>query len=67
MIDGAKQTWALEHQKTNSDVPTREDIQVYLGRSTNDKVVLKCPLSGIYTLGAVSDKPTCSIPGHALP
>ena len=67
LIDGAKQTWALEHDKTNSDIPTWADIQPYLGRSTNDNVMLKCPSGGLYSLGAVSNTPTCSIPGHVLP
>jgi hypothetical protein len=65
MIDGAKQQWALGNQKTNSDVPTWSDIQRYLGRG--DLEVPRCPSGGNYTLGAVSNAPTCSIPNHALP
>ena len=67
MLDGAKQTWALEHQRTNGDVPAWADIQVYLDPSTNNRIVLKCPVGGIYTLGAMSNKPVCSIPDHILP
>jgi hypothetical protein len=67
LIDGAKQTWALEHQKTNSDLPTWADIQVYFRRGTNEEMILKCPEGGKYTLGVLSNPPTCSIPGHVLP
>lgn len=66
LIDGAKVTWALEHNKSGADVPTWADILPYLGRPGNTNI-LKCPLSGVYTLGAVTSPPTCSIPGHALP
>src|SRR4051812_46145189 len=65
LIDAAKQEWALEHGKTNSDVPTWAEIRSYFGRG--GVVVLKCPSDGTYTLGALSNLPTCSIPGHVLP
>ena len=26
----------------------------------------RCPAGGVYTLGTVSDKPTCSTVGHTL-
>jgi hypothetical protein len=66
-IDGAKWTWALEHNKTNADVPTWADILPYLSRDQGNTNILKCPSGGVYTLGAVTSAPTCSIPGHALP
>ena len=25
-----------------------------------------CPAGGLYTLGSVSEKPRCSIPGHTI-
>jgi hypothetical protein len=64
MIQGAKQQWALERNKTASDVPSWEDIQPYMGRG---KTMLRCPAGGQYAIGAVGELPTCSIPGHALP
>jgi hypothetical protein len=60
-IDAAKQQWALEKGKTATDVPTWDDIQPYIGR------ILHCPVGGTYTINAVGEKPTCSVPGHELP
>lgn len=67
LIDGAKQTWALEHHKSETDIPAWTDIEPYLGRSPTDHVVLKCPSGGAYALRSVSNTPTCSIPAHVLP
>jgi hypothetical protein len=66
-IDAAKQQWALENKKTGADVPTWADLVIYLSPELGNTNVLKCPSGGIYTLGPMSNKPTCSIPGHALP
>jgi hypothetical protein len=65
LIDGAEQMWALENNKTNSDMPTWAELQSYLGRAGYP--LPKCPSGGTYTLGAISNRPTCSIPGHVLP
>jgi hypothetical protein len=65
MIDGVKQMWALEYNKTNSDIPNWADIQAILHPGHTD--VPYCPSGGTYTLGAMSNKPTCSYPGHVLP
>lgn len=62
-IDGAMQQWALENKKDASAVPTVKDITPYF----KDGVIPKCPAGGTYTVAAVSAKPTCSLPGHALP
>jgi competence protein ComGC len=64
LIDAAEQQWALENNKTNSDIPTWTDLSGYIGRS--GPVILKCPLGGTYTLVPVSNKPTCSVRGHVL-
>lgn len=61
-IDGAKQQWALENQKSVDAIPTLQDIAPYL----KDQVIL-CPAAGKYTLNALSAVPTCSVAGHALP
>jgi len=63
MIDAAKNEWALENNKQASDTPTRADVAHYL---KNGQFPV-CPAGGIYTIGAVSNAPTCSIPGHTLP
>jgi hypothetical protein len=64
MIDSAKHQWALEKRKPDSAVPTWEDLQPYLGGRGPGS--LRCPQGGEYTLGAVTESPTCSIPGHVL-
>jgi hypothetical protein len=60
-IDAAKQQWALEKGKQATDVPTWNDIQPYLYK------IPHCPAGGTYSINAVGDKPTCSVPGHVLP
>src|SRR4051812_43473151 len=60
LLDGAKEQWALEHNKTSSDMPTWEDLKPYLC-GTNNLSLPKCPSGGTYTLGSVSNPPTCSI------
>jgi Protein of unknown function (DUF3352) len=64
MIDAAKQQWALENNKKQSDTPTWEDLQPYLGKS---KAEPHCPKGGEYTIGSMDQQPTCSISGHELP
>jgi outer membrane murein-binding lipoprotein Lpp len=60
-LDGAKQQWALEHSKTADAVPGLQEIAPYLPGPP------VCPAGGTYTLNAVGQPVTCSIPGHALP
>jgi len=59
----AKAQWALENGKTAADVPTEQDLAVYLPGGT----MPVCPAGGAYIIGAVGVPPACSIPGHALP
>ncbi len=63
IIDAAKQQWALEKGKQATDIPTKEDLMPYIGRSKKFPV---CPQGGTYTIGPVNERPTCSIPGHEL-
>jgi hypothetical protein len=63
-IDGAIQQCALENKLTTNDTVTVEQLQPYLARN---KDVFRCPSGGIYTFGPVTQLPSCSIPGHALP
>jgi hypothetical protein len=66
LIDAAKQQWALENRKSATDTPTMQDLQPYLGHGPKGEFPV-CPNGGVYTIGAVGEKPTCSIPGHVLP
>jgi hypothetical protein len=66
LIDGAKQTWALEMGKQGTDTPAWADIQPYLNRGTN-AAMPKCPSGGTYTIGTVGERPKCSIAGHVCP
>jgi SMC interacting uncharacterized protein involved in chromosome segregation len=63
VIYAAKQEWALEKSKTDADIPTEQDLLPYLKNETFPV----CPSGGVYTIGAVGQMPTCSIPGHVLP
>jgi len=63
MIDGAKQTWALEYKKPANATPTVEDLLPYF--IGNQMPV--CPDGGTYSINALSVPPTCSVPGHVLP
>lgn len=62
-IDAAKNEWALEGGKKPGDVPTAQDLKPYF----KSGVFPSCPAGGTYTIGTVSNAPTCSIPGHKLP
>lgn len=62
-IDGAKGIWALEMKKNDSDVPTDADL---FGLDKNIREKPSCPAGGTYNLGAVSERPTCTVPEHAL-
>jgi hypothetical protein len=60
-IDAATKSWALDKKKPDGAPVTLEDIRPYLKQRP------VCPKGGTYTVGPVSEKPTCSIPGHELP
>src|SRR5712664_1635521 len=62
-IAGAKTTWSLEMRKGDADVPADTDL-FGLGKPIETKPL--CPARGSYDLKAVSDKPTCTVPDHAL-
>jgi len=63
-IYNAKLRWALEHKKGGADLPT--DAELF---ATNSYIRVKpvCPGGGDYTVGAVDDPPTCTVPTHVLP
>lgn len=62
-IDAAKQRWASENHKDKVAIPTWEELDKYLDRPTP----LKCPAGGTYSINAVGEMPTCSIPEHHRP
>jgi chromosome segregation ATPase len=62
-IDAAKQQWALEKNKPANAVPAAQDLLPYF----KDGVFPACPSGGTYTLNAVGELPSCSVPGHELP
>jgi competence protein ComGC len=64
IIDGAKQQWALENNKTNNETPTAQDLDKYL---PSGFASLHCPKGGTYSINKVDEPPTCSIPTHQLP
>jgi prepilin-type N-terminal cleavage/methylation domain-containing protein len=60
-IDGASQTWALEHNKTSTDTYTLNSIKPYIKLDSNSNIP-GCPASGIYTPGTtVANPPTCTL------
>jgi competence protein ComGC len=67
LIDSAKQQWALEQRKQSADTPAMSDLKPYLGFGPNGEKMPSCPAGGVYKIGAVGEKPTCSLPGHELP
>src|SRR5436190_15224099 len=62
-IEGAKANWALDMKKGDADVPTDADL---FGPDKYIETKPTCPAGGSYTLGAVREKPTCSVPEHVL-
>jgi prepilin-type N-terminal cleavage/methylation domain-containing protein len=62
-MDGAKNTWALENKKVNSDTPVDSDL---FGSALYIREKPGCPANGTYTLGDVQTKPVCTIGGHTI-
>ena len=63
-IANAKEMWARDEGKTTNDIPTWDDINIYLGPGQK----LVCPDGGTYFLAKVGTPPTCSLggPRHTL-
>ena len=61
-IDGGKRQWALDYHKALTDIPTPAEVAAYL----KDYKFPACPDGGVYTIGRVSERPACTIPGHQL-
>ncbi|MDD5439564.1 MAG: prepilin-type N-terminal cleavage/methylation domain-containing protein [Candidatus Omnitrophica bacterium] len=60
-IDGAKQVWALDVGKTDTDTPDWTDLTPNYIKKTPT-----CPSGGAYSIRAVASDPTCSVTGHLL-
>ena len=73
-IDGAKQEWAFEERKQDTDIPSGSDLQPFLGRTAAGGLP-SCPVDGAnsfatsYAPQSVGARPQCLIiPGtHVLP
>ena len=60
-IEAAKGVWALENKnKAGETVDESEFFGEYLPRQ------LQCPAGGVYSINPVGEKPTCSVPRHAI-
>ena len=60
-IEGAKGIWALEMKKGDADVPSDTDL---FGPDRTIASKPGCPAGGTYNLGAVNERPSCSVPEH---
>jgi prepilin-type N-terminal cleavage/methylation domain-containing protein len=76
LIDGAKQTWALEKNVAPTSTPVSSDIAPYLGRGGTSWAKLssagvKCPDQPTipYKFNSVATKPSCTFSSnqHVLP
>jgi len=73
-IDNAKQQWAFEQRRQDSDIPQGSDLQPYLGRTSSGSLP-SCPVDGgqsfntSYAPQSVGLKPVCLISPamHILP
>ena len=63
LIDAEKTIWALAKQKKDGDTPTDADL-FGAGHELPDRP--KCPEGGMYIVGKVGQKPTCSVRGHLI-
>jgi len=65
LIENAEEKWASEHGKKPSETPTDQDL---FGTNAYFKEKPTCPDGGAYDLGAVGEKPGCSLAtkGHKL-
>ena len=75
LLDGAKQTWALESKAMPTDTPGSASVVAYLGHGGATYLTLKeaniyCPdlPNARYSMGTVAESPSCTYGNsHALP
>jgi prepilin-type N-terminal cleavage/methylation domain-containing protein len=66
-LDGAVQQYALENKLASTATYTLAVLKPYIKLDSNANIPA-CPAGGTYANGAnVTDAPTCSVSGHALP
>ena len=66
-MDGAVQQYALENKLASTATYTLSAIKPYI-KLTSAGALPACPAGGTYSPGAsVTNPPTCSVTGHALP
>jgi len=61
MLESVKAKWAADLRKQPTETPLDADL-FGPGKYVQQKPA--CPAGGVYTLGPVLAKPTCSAPGH---
>ena len=75
LLDGAKQTWALESKAAPTSTPGEVSVAAYLGHggqtfATLYAAGLYCPdqPATLYTMGTVAESPSCTFANqHLLP
>jgi len=66
-MDGAVQQYALENKLASTASYTLSAIQPYI-KLTSAGALPSCPAGGTYAPGStVTNPPTCTVTGHALP
>lgn len=59
-IEGAKEQWALEYSKDGTAAPVWTDLVSADGSGFLKKTPV-CPADGTYTIGTISETPSCSV------
>ncbi|MEN9573509.1 MAG: hypothetical protein RL514_1364 [Verrucomicrobiota bacterium] len=60
----AKLNWASKTKQPDTAIPQPSDLTPYLKAYVEDGVMPVCPEGGTYILGAVKERPRCSLPNH---
>ncbi len=58
-IDAAKEQWAMDTKAASDATPP--DLEALCGSGNYIKVEPKCPSSGTYAVGSMTEPPTCTI------
>ena len=64
-MEAAKNEWALENGKTNSDVVTYSDLTPYIQLNSKGRIP-ECPQGGTYIIRPVGENPICSLHGDLI-
>ncbi|HBF33681.1 TPA: prepilin-type cleavage/methylation domain-containing protein [Candidatus Sumerlaeota bacterium] len=62
-IDGAKEQWALENNKTSTDTPAMSDLVSATAANSYLKRTPVCPANQAYTVNNIGADPTCAWSG----